>query len=59
MVGDTAWVVLEENILQAVDSAGAVPQQELAEARIAAINVYARTEGRWRMVVHHASPVNV
>jgi ketosteroid isomerase-like protein len=59
VVGELAWVVVEENILQAVGSGGAVPQQELSEARVAAINVYARTEGRWRMVVHHASPVNV
>jgi uncharacterized protein (TIGR02246 family) len=59
VVGDMAWVVVEENILQAVGAGGAVVQQELSEARVAAINVYARTEGRWRMVVHHASPVNV
>lgn len=57
--GDTAWVVVEENILQAVGAGGAVEQQELSEARVAAINVFARTEGRWRMVVHHASAVNV
>jgi ketosteroid isomerase-like protein len=59
MVGDLAWVVVEENILQAVGGGSAVVQQELAEARVAAINVYACTEGRWRMVVHHASAVNV
>lgn len=59
VAGDLAWVMLDENILQAVGAGGAVEQQELSEARVAAINLYANTEGRWRMVVHHASAVNV
>ncbi|MBV8950591.1 MAG: nuclear transport factor 2 family protein, partial [Actinobacteria bacterium] len=42
VMGDTAWVVVEENILQAVGAGGAVQQQELSEARVAAINVYTR-----------------
>jgi ketosteroid isomerase-like protein len=44
--GDHAWVTLEENLVDA-GSTGA----------IAATNVYVRTDGRWRLVVHHGSPI--
>ncbi len=46
LAGDTAWVAVDENILSA--SAGGTA---------AALNVFARSEGVWRMVVHHASVV--
>ena len=47
--GDVAWVSVDENILG--DQAGAT---------VAAINVFERgsTDGRWRLVCHHGSPVN-
>jgi ketosteroid isomerase-like protein len=58
VVGDTAWVTLDENILQA---AGAPGDQEdgagLAGARVAATNAFVRDGARWRMVVHHGSSV--
>ncbi len=47
VTGDTAWVVIDENILS--DEVGGT---------VAALNLFARSaDGRWRMVVHHASPV--
>ena len=54
--GDTAWVTLDENILQ---SAGTT---ELSGVCVTATNVYVRDtdagDDRWRMVVHHSSPVS-
>jgi ketosteroid isomerase-like protein len=44
--GDTAWVTLDENL---VDRA--------ATGTIAATNVFVRSEGTWRMTLHHGSPV--
>lgn len=44
--GDLAWVSVDENILSA--SAGGTA---------AALNLFARSDGGWRMVVHHSSPV--
>ena len=64
VVGDAAWVTLDENLLQSV---GGVPEggagaDELSGARIAALNVFARDgDGGglgWRLVVHHGSPVS-
>jgi ketosteroid isomerase-like protein len=52
VAGDTAWVTLDENILQ---SGG---DDELSGSRATALNVYVRGDGGWRMVVHHASPVH-
>ena len=46
IVGDAAWVTLNENIL---DTAAA--------STVAAVNVFVRRPGGWQMVVHHASPV--
>jgi len=46
LAGDVAWVAVDENILG--DSAGGTA---------AALNVFAREAGTWRMVVHHASVV--
>ena len=54
--GDTAWVTLAENILQATGPAEE-PAQPLHDAAVAAINVFVRTTTGWRMVVHHGSPV--
>lgn len=44
--GDVAWVTCDENL---VDRA--------STGTVAATNVYARTAGGWRLVVHHGSPV--
>lgn len=46
VVGDMAWVTVDENLLD-VEGSGTV----------AALNVLVRHEGRWRMVAHHGSPV--
>jgi ketosteroid isomerase-like protein len=46
VVGDAAWVTLDENLLS-----------DQGAAAVSAVNVFARTDGGWRMVVHHASPV--
>jgi ketosteroid isomerase-like protein len=61
--GDTAWVTLDENIIQSVDDE-AVPEGELsplAGARATAINVFVRVAAgpgpRWAMVAHHSAPV--
>ena len=54
VVGDSAWVTLDENILQSADA------DELSGSKATSVNVFVRDEGdasRWRMVIHHASPV--
>lgn len=51
VVGDTAWVTLDENILQSASS------DELSGSRATSINVFVRDRSQWKMVVHHASPV--
>ena len=63
IVGNVAWVTLDENILQtaasppeSMEGAG-VDSPELAGASVAATNVYVLSGGAWRMVVHHGSPV--
>ena len=54
VAGDTAWVTLNENILQGSGEA----QGALHDATVAAVNLFVRTDGGgWRMVVHHGSPV--
>ena len=56
--GDVAWITLYENILQEVPGSGEGGESpELGDSRVAATNVFCRTAGRWRMVVHHGSPV--
>lgn len=61
--GDTAWVTLDENIIQSVDAepAGDDGLAPLAGGRATAINVFVRTMSedgeRWAMVAHHAAPV--
>jgi ketosteroid isomerase-like protein len=59
VVGDTAWVTLDENILQAAGTDGETDDGNapLSGARVAATNVFVRDGNRWSMVVHHGSPV--
>jgi len=61
VVGDTAWVTLDENILQSAGAADDPVNGEtpLSGARVAATNVFVRAGDRWQMVVHHGSPVGV
>jgi len=53
--GDTAWVTLDENILQTAGS------DDLSGSKATATNVFVRDGDRggdaWLMVVHHSSPV--
>jgi ketosteroid isomerase-like protein len=47
VVGDVAWVCVDENLVQAG-----------ATGTVAATNVFTRSpDGQWRLVVHHASAV--
>ncbi|HEX6313147.1 MAG TPA: nuclear transport factor 2 family protein [Acidimicrobiia bacterium] len=58
VVGDAAWVTIDENILQAADGGGE-GGGALAGARVAATNLFIRHGDAWRMVMHHGSPVGV
>lgn len=61
VVGDVAWVTLDENILQASgapDGEG-TDTEELEGARIAATNLYVGGEEGWKMLLHHGSPVSI
>jgi ketosteroid isomerase-like protein len=57
VVGDAAWVTVDENILQAADADESGTAGALAGARVAATNVFVRHGQAWRMVMHHGSPV--
>jgi ketosteroid isomerase-like protein len=59
VAGDTAWVTLDENILQAADTTDDGDDRDvpLSGARVAATNVFVRDGERWNMVMHHGSPV--
>lgn len=46
VAGDAAWVTVDENLISA-EGGGTV----------AALNVFVRRSGRWRLVAHHGSPV--
>jgi ketosteroid isomerase-like protein len=46
VVGEAAWVHCDENILDSGDG-----------GTVAALNVFTRERGAWRMVAHHGSPV--
>lgn len=46
VVGDLAWVSCNENLLDTG-----------ATQAVAATNVFARTAGGWKLLVHHGSPV--
>jgi hypothetical protein len=49
VAGGAAWASVDENLLG--DQGGAT---------VAAVNLFVRNEsGRWQMVGHHGSPVNV
>jgi ketosteroid isomerase-like protein len=56
VVGDSAWVTLDENILQSASSDEA--PADLSGSKATSVNVFVRDEDTWRMVVHHASPVS-
>lgn len=60
VVGDAAWVTVDENILQASGSpdGGGADTEELSGSSVAALNVFTRDGGTWRMVAHHGSPVS-
>jgi uncharacterized protein (TIGR02246 family) len=47
---DTAWVICTETISLMMD-------EGLAAAAAQATNIFRRIGGRWRMVLHHASPI--
>lgn len=58
--GDTAWVTLDENIIQSVDDEPVAEGDlaPLAGARATAINVFVEDgSGGWAMVAHHSAPV--
>lgn len=44
--GDVGWVTLEENLVDGGNT-----------GTVAATNLFVRTAGGWRLVVHHGSPV--
>lgn len=46
VAGDVAWVTVDENLLD-VEGSGTV----------AALNLFVRSDDRWRLVAHHGSPV--
>jgi uncharacterized protein (TIGR02246 family) len=50
IVGDVAWVSCVERIATA-------DADQIHTSQAQAINVFVRHDGRWRMVVHHASAV--
>ena len=54
--GSTAWVTLDEHILQGVDPGS---DTALAGAHATATNVFVHDGERWLMVLHHSSPVGV
>ena len=49
VVGDTAWVSADENLLGAGSEPGGTT--------VAALKVLRRHDGRWRVVAHHGSVV--
>lgn len=48
--GSLAWVTAEENL---IDQGG----EGISGNTVAAVNLFRREGGRWRMVLHHGSPV--
>ena len=52
VVGDVGWVSVDENLL-----AGDVSGSAGSTGTVAALNVFVRSGGAWRMVAHHGSPV--
>jgi ketosteroid isomerase-like protein len=47
VAGDSAWVTVDENLIS----------PEMGGGTVAALNVFVRADGRWRLVAHHGSPV--
>ncbi len=56
VAGDSAWVTLDENILQSARQTEAA--DELSGSKATSVNVFVRDRAEWKMVVHHASPVS-
>lgn len=50
VAGEIAWVSCVETISLMMEGG-------LAAAAAQATNIFRRTSGRWRMIVHHASPI--
>lgn len=48
--GDVAWVTCTETI-------SLMTEEGLAAAAAQATNIFRRINGRWRMILHHASPI--
>ena len=46
--GEVAWVTCDENIL---------PADGVSGGTVAALNLFSRDGGSWRMIAHHGSPV--
>jgi ketosteroid isomerase-like protein len=58
VVGDTAWVTCDENILQSGPSReGGEDLAEIQGARVAALNLFVFDAQRWRMVAHYGASV--
>lgn len=56
--GEVAWVVVEENVLQAHQTTGGrVAESLLGDATAEAVNVFVRSAEGWKLVLHHASPI--
>ena len=47
VVGDMAWVTLEENLVDRGDTQA-----------VAATNVFVRREGEWKLIAHHGSTIH-
>jgi ketosteroid isomerase-like protein len=47
VVGDAAWVTVDENLIS----------PEMGGGTVAALNVFVRDGDRWRLVAHHGSAV--
>lgn len=48
VAGDVGWVTVDENLIGPGGGGGST---------VAAVNVFRKVGGRWRMVLHHGSPV--
>ncbi len=51
VVGDMAWVTCEENMMM-------VSHGMTSHGRVAATNLFQRTDEGWKLVLHHGSPVS-
>jgi ketosteroid isomerase-like protein len=57
LAGDLAVVSCAENILTSVGDEADDASSSLAGGKVVATNVFRRTDGRWRLWLHHGSPV--